>query len=275
MMLEIRKYCFSGTLAVWGTVLCYFYFSDRIGSYLHPSFHIWTAVSGIVLLLMAFGTFFFPLTAECCDGDCVHPQGPKGIVGMGICTLVLVFPLLMTTAVSPSQFGATAVMNRGMIDNIGDLPGYEPYVEPPLPTADGSVGPAGDPVDTGSYLLKNDAGQIQASTVDLLYAAQEATMRKDFENKEVEVVGQYMPARANNPSGDRFSLVRMFIMCCAADARPVAITVQTKAPENLPDMSWVKVTGKATFPIEGGKQVPVIVADQIVPCDPPPESFIY
>lgn len=274
-MLEIRKYCQSGSLALWGTVLCYFYFSDRIGSYLHPSFHLWTVVSGIILILMAVGTLFFPLTDDCCEADCVHPQGPKGIGGLLLSTAMLVVPLMVTTAVSPSQFGATAVMNRGIIDTIGDLPGYEPFVEPPLPTEDGSVGPEGAAVDAGSYLLKNDTGQVVASTVDLLYAAQEATMRKDFENKEIEVVGQYLPARANNPTGDRFSLVRMFIMCCAADARPVAITVKTPKPENLPDMSWVKVTGKATFPIEGGKQVPVIVADQVVPCDPPPESFIY
>lgn len=274
MTLTIRKYCYSSTLAVWGTVLCYFYFSDRIGSYLHPSFHLWTILSGIVLLLMAVGTFFFPLTEDCCDADCVH-QGPRGAVGMVVLTVALVVPLLVTTAVSPSQFGATAVMNRGMIDSIGDLPGYAPYVEPPLPTLDGSIGPEGDPVDAGSYLQRNDSGQIIASTVDLLYAAQEATMRRDFENKEIEVVGQFLPARANNPGGDRFSLIRMFIMCCAADARPVAITVKAPRMENLPDMSWVKVIGKATFPIEGGKQVPVIVAKSVEPCDPPPESFVY
>ena len=76
------------------------------------------------------------------------------------------------------------------------------------------------------YLPRNEAGQIKAQTVDLLYAAEEPTMRADFENKDVEVIGQFMPARANNPEGDRFNLVRMFVICCAADARPVAISVQ-------------------------------------------------
>ena len=70
----------------------------------------------------------------------------------------------------------------------------------------------------------NEAGQIKAQTVDLIYAAEEPSMRADFEGKEVEVIGQFMPARENNaPKADRFNLVRMFIICCAADARPVAI----------------------------------------------------
>jgi uncharacterized membrane protein YcgQ (UPF0703/DUF1980 family) len=111
--------------------------------------------------------------------------------------------------------------------------------------------------------------------MDLLYAANEPGIRQDFENQEIEVIGQFFPARKNNPTGDRFSLVRMFVMCCAADARPVAITVRAPQPETFPDMSWVKVIGKATFPTEGGTTVPVIVADSVVPAEAPPETFVY
>ncbi len=46
---------------------------------------------------------------------------------------------------------------------------------------------------------RNEAGQIKAQTVDLLYAAEEPTMRQDFEGKEVELIGQFMPAKSNNP----------------------------------------------------------------------------
>jgi len=64
-------------------------------------------------------------------------------------------------------------------------------------------------------------------------------------------------------------------MCCAADARPVAVTVQTSQAAKLPEMSWIKVTGKATFPVEAGRSVPVVEADSVTPTDAPPESFIY
>ena len=59
-------------------------------------------------------------------------------------------------------------------------------------------------------------------------------MRADFENKEVELIGQFMPPRADNPKGDRFNLVRMFVICCAADARPVAITVKMDTAVRTP-----------------------------------------
>ena len=100
-------------------------------------------------------------------------------------------------------------------------------------------------------------------------------MREDFEGKEIEMIGQFMPAKDKNAQGNRFNLVRMFVMCCAADARPVAVAVQTNTPEKAAEMSWVKVVGKATFPLEGGRRIPVVVAESVSPCDPPPESFIY
>lgn len=277
MTVCIQRYLSVTVLMVWGVVMTYFYFSGRLASYLHPAFHIWTVASGIVLVLMAAGLLFLPQAAEdTCEDGCLHPVGSRKLAGSVLASFILVLPLLVTTVVSPSQFGAAVVMNRGLTQDIGDLPGYVPYVEPALPTQDGSPGEPGMQTDpSSSYLPRNAAGQIKAQAVDLLYAAQEPTMREDFDNKEVEVIGQYMPAKSNNPRGDRFNLVRMFVMCCAADARPVAVSVQTTKPEDLPEMSWVKVIGRATFLIEAGRNVPVVVAESVTPTEPPPESFIY
>ena len=52
--------------------------------------------------------------------------------------------------------------------------------------------------------------------VDLLYAAQDPSLRTDFENKKIEMIGQLMPDNVSNASGKRFKLVRMFMVCCAA-----------------------------------------------------------
>ena len=122
---------------------------------------------------------------------------------------------------------------------------------------------------------RNEAGQIKAQTVDLIYAAEEPTMRADFEGEAVELIGQFMPARSDNAKGNRFNLVRMFIMCCAADARPVAIGVRTEKTQSVAEMSWVKVIGKAAFPVEDGRSVPIVLAESVTPCDPPEETFIY
>ena len=260
---------------IWGVMLAYFFSSGRISSYLHPSFHLWTGISGGLLVVLAAGLLVLPGTDEdlACEPGCGHlRQTPTRSL---LSALILVAPLLVAAAVSPDQFGATTVSNRGFIERINDLPSYQPYAEPPLPVADDSqaAAPSGD--DSGSYMPKNAAGQIKAQTVDLLYAAQEPTMRSDFESKEVELIGQFMPAREHNAHGDRFNLVRMFVICCAADARPVAVAVQSDQSHSVAEMSWVRVTGKASFPIESGERIPLVIADAVTPCDPPEETFIY
>ena len=259
------RFTASGVLMVWGIVLTYFYLSDRIVSYLHPAFHVYTAISGGALLLLSL-----VLLVSTPTDSAKHGLSKIGIFPL----LVLTIPVLAATKLSPSNFGATAVMNRGMINNISDLPGFSPPNEPGLPNADGSI-VEGTMMDPASYLKKNTDGYIKAEAVDLLYAAGEPVMREDFENKQVEVTGQFLPAFTGNPNGDRFNLTRLFVMCCAADARPVSIGVQSNPAIDLPKMTWVKVRGKAIFPIEGGRHMPVIVAESVTETDAPEESFIY
>lgn len=278
MTATVQRFLYAGVLMIWGVLLGYFYYSGRVKDYLHPSFHIWMVASAFALMIMAVGLLLLPQAADACpEGECLHTPGSKTVVGSILTSLVLIVPLLIAAKVSPSQFGAALVANRGLTTDISGIPGYKPFVEPPLPTEDGSQ-PAqtdqqGQPIS--DYLPKTESGLIKAQTVDLLYASQEPTMREDFENKEVEMIGQFMPAQANNAKGDRFNLVRMFVNCCASDARPVAVTIQGARPEKLVDMSWIRIKGKATFPIEGGNRIPVVVATSVEPTDPPEESFIY
>ena len=261
----LSRFAASGILMVWGIVLTYFYLSGRIASYLHPAFHIYTVVSGGVLLTLSLA-LLLTMNGESSE----HGLSRVGIFPL----LLLTVPLLAATKISPSNFGATAVLNRGMVHNIADLPGFSPPMDAGLPNADGSVA-EGTMMDPSLYLKKNADGYIMAEAVDLLYAAGEPTMREDFENKQVEIKGQFLPALTGNPNGDRFNLTRLFVMCCAADARPVAISVQSNPATDLPKMTWVKVRGKATFPVEGGRHMPVVVADSVTETDAPEESFLY
>lgn len=261
----LSRFAASGIFMVWGIVLTYFYLSGRIASYLHPAFHIYTVVSGGVLLILSLA-LLLTMNGESSE----HGLSRVGIFPL----LLLTVPLLAATKISPSNFGATAVLNRGMVHNIADLPGFSPPMDAGLPNADGSVA-EGTMMDPSLYLKKNADGYIMAEAVDLLYAAGEPTMREDFENKQVEIKGQFLPALTGNPNGDRFNLTRLFVMCCAADARPVAISVQSNPATDLPKMTWVKVRGKATFPVEGGRHMPVVVADSVTETDAPEESFLY
>lgn len=258
MNTTLSRFLTSATLMIWGVILSYFYLSGRVSAYLHPAFHIGTLLSGCILVLLAAGIFFLPPAGSDCGGT-------RSAGGLIISFVVLTLPLGIAVGISPNGFGATTITNRGLVQNIDGLPVRASQ-------ADGSVGGTA-PDNSPAFIPKNDKGQLKLETIDLLYAASEPTMRDDFENKEIEMIGQFMPARTGNPNGDRFNLVRMYVMCCAADARPVAVAVQSK--ETFPEMTWLKVTGKATFPVESGKRGALFVADSVKQIDAPADTFIY
>lgn len=155
----------------------------------------------------------------------------------------------------------------------------------PLPTADGSTPPEDSsaekhPADAGTetfsdYLTRTPEGNIVAEVLDLLYAAQDQVLRKDFEGKKVEMTVQYMPDNSKGASPTRFKGVRMFMTCCAADARPIATLVEAEKLPDFPEMTWVKITGTSTFPIEKGKRISVLKAEKIEKSEPPEESMLY
>jgi uncharacterized repeat protein (TIGR03943 family) len=272
----VHRYLPSAILMIWGCLLAQFYLSGRIASYLHPFFQPLTAMSAIILLLLAASLLFFPQAREACWGSCCGEehgrQRPRRVT---LSAVVLVFPLLIAAAASPDQYGAAVVRNRGFIDQLSDLPGYESSARSALAeSSDGEAAASGQGMEE-NYLPKNESGQIKAQNVDLIFAAEEPAMRADFEGKELELIGQFMPAHGKNAKANQFSLVRMFVICCAADARPVAVSVETKDAQSIAEMSWIKVIGKATFPVESGRRVPLVMAESVTSCNPPEETFIY
>jgi len=282
------------TLLVWSVVLLAFYFTGRIASFLQPSFRINVLLAGLVMLAMACCFLFLPAVANCCDEErCGHPLGRRK-TGRIITFLVLILPLAAAAAFSPNSYTMTALQNRVAITDVtglvrrngpsrvpGPVASADNPTEPPLPVKQGSApapAPAAASTDQSAadqYLPKSKDGNIEVQVIDLLYAAQDSSMRADFDGKTVETIGQLMPADANNGAGNRFKLMRMFMYCCAADAKPIATLVESPTFPSAAEMSWVKVVGKVEFPIEGGRTIPVLKATSVQQVDPPAETMLY
>ena len=273
------------TLAAWSSVLLYFYFSGRITAFLIPTFRPYVLIAGVVLGAMAALFLFQSADAECCTaGECGHPLS-RLAAGKVLTFLILLLPISVSAFFSPDSFGKAAIENRGIITDasaLGAAPTREAIsqpVESPLPTKTESAAPAAPAAKTepspGDYLQRTPEGHIMAEVLDLLYAAQDTTLRGDFEGKTVELIGQLMPDKSSGGEGKRFKAVRMFMTCCAADARPVATLVEAEALPNLPEMTWIKVTGTATFPTENGRRTAVLKAVKVEKSGPPEESMLY
>ncbi len=271
------------TLFSWSTVLLYIFFSGRVSAFLHPTFRPYVAIAGFVLAGMALVFVLFPADADCCSSaECGHGLS-RLATGKILTFLILLLPVTAAAIFSPDGFGKETMLNRGIVTDASALRPREaaktPLAAPDLtlPTS-GTPPPApptAQPATPPDYLTRTPDGHIVAEVLDLLYAAQDNALRADFENKAVELTGQLMPDTANNASGKRFKAVRMFMTCCAADARPVATLVECDTLPKLPEMTWIKVTGTATFPIENGRRIAVLKADKIEKSAPPDESMLF
>ena len=91
-----------------------------------------------------------------------------------------------------------------------------------------------------------------------------------FADKTIEVTGQHLPGS----DAKEFKLVRMFIVCCAADARPLAVSVEISSPMTAAEMGWVKVIGKANFTQKGDRSHVVLRADKVESIDPPARRYL-
>ena len=125
------------------------------------------------------------------------------------------------------------------------------------------------------YLQRTKEGHIVTEVLDLLYSVQDSQLRKDFEGKTIQLIAQIMPDKTSENQTTRFKAVRMFMSCCAADARPVATLVEAKTLPDFAEMTWVKVIGTATFPVEKGKRTAVIQAISVEETKPPEEAMLF
>ena len=285
------------------------YFTGRVASFLNPSFRpgvLWAGV-GLAALALLFASR--PTPSECCaDETCTHPLS-RTKAGRWTTFLVLVLPVTVAAWLSPDQFSKQAFEQRAEVTDASSL-GLRQRVVPPntqspvsptegaattfpagTATKEGGASGAAPTVATNAapasaeaipeYLQKTPEGYIVAEVLDLLYAVQDSQLRKDFEGRTVQLIAQMMPVGEKGASpaeagaATRFKAVRMFMTCCAADARPVSTLVEASVLPDLPEMTWVRIVGKATFPLENGKRTGVLQATSVQPTKPPEEAMLF
>ncbi len=271
---------------------------------------LWTLVGGIIFCIAGTVYAAAKTVAQCCiEEECIHPNA-NSLARSVIAFAVLFLPLAAGVALSKDSYDQHAVLNRGFVD-VSSLPGRTasaaaktPNDQPippqalgadddekasqPLPqdtptaqanqdlAASGAIDQANPAVPSpdeasAQYLPKAADGNVALEVTDLLYAESEDSLRKMFSDKTIEVLGQYLPG--SEPG--QFKLVRMFIVCCAADARPIAVPVKASIPTNIADMGWVKVIGKATYAKNGDRVHVLLNAVTVEPADPPAEAMLY
>ena len=240
------------TLFEWGAILTYFYGSNRIAAYLHPSFRPLVLVTGILLLVSAACVLVGGGTscedAGCCDPSQTRPS-PRGPLAFA----VLLLPIAFAAKLTPDSYSAAFLQNRGVSQSLAGPPTAS---KPKAPEAEAP-------------------GRVRdlpraVSILDLMLAAQDDWAQKDFDGKLVSLTGRFYPQDIHC-----FGLVSILITCCAADAQTVAVRINMDNPPKWGELAWVKVVGRVSFQKSEDQNVPVIAAEKVTEIPSPEEQYIY
>lgn len=258
-------------LGLWGCGILWLAFNNGLQTYLHPSLRPFTIAGGSLLILLAVVSILGLVTrgkrpdVSCgCAHEHHDDHGQMEWTGWISGTVVLALPILVILSGNADRFTGTTIANRGVVEDLSKLP-----------SANASVAKTSSGECAARSSSEQTPGPMPLQVIDMLYALQMPSYREEFEGKDVELIAQFVPMTTGNPKGDRFQAIRMFITCCAADAKPMGVTVRSSQVPKLSEMQWVKITGKPTFPMEGEKRSAILDASRIEPCDAPAEPFVY
>lgn len=84
--------------------------------------------------------------------------------------------------------------------------------------------------------------------------------------------------KPDGPDGTKRLLAfRLFIECCAADARPLSINVELPAKfgGDYEEMSWYEITGTLHYEDQGGEDLPLLRIKELTPTTEPVEGLLY
>jgi uncharacterized repeat protein (TIGR03943 family) len=132
-------------------------------------------------------------------------------------------------------------------------------------------------LEGGPKEVANKGTDLSLGFRELSEAAHSESKQQALEGKTVKLRGMFMRLR-----GDKeFTLFKIRMRCCAADAIPMQVRIFSPVPLNqFQDREWVEVKGQLQFVKLAGQQkvIPVVVVesgDDIRKIPPEPTEFDY
>lgn len=225
-------------LLIWASFFLYLLSFGRgaLAKLLHPG--LWWLVGGGGVILLLF--LFVSLAKKA-------KQSRKSPYMELTSQLVLLIPILFFIQFRTASFNESTFINRTVdSDAMLRMQAFQEEVARDIAEAN---------------------GQGETSLTSLYFQAE------SFVGEEVEVVCQTF-VNESLPE-QRAMCYRYLITCCAADAQPIFVFVNTKNLEAVFGERWVKVKGTVEYTGEKGKQVITINADSLEYVKEPAFPYAY
>ncbi len=225
------------------------YVSGKLYFYIGPRFS-WLAIVAVGLLILLAGSYNLVEGQKGRDPSThkhEHPySGP--VDRTAVWSLVMVaLPLVLGVLVPARPLGASAVPNRGVTTNLAVA------------------------ADRNSDTLS-----VVPAERNLLDWVRLISANPDpgaLNGEEADVVG--FVYRDPRFASDQFMVARFTITCCVADALAIGVVVSADEAAEYPPDTWVRVRGTFQEGYLDEAAVPVLMADEITPVQPPEQPYLY
>ncbi len=306
-----RKFFFfvgATVLILWGAVMLYLYASGRVVHYLTEDggFRMQCLLGGIALCILGLFNLFMgsrSLTEAHDCGDCGHDHDHDHDHGHGhqddgstlskmVAFGLLAVPLTAAAVYSPDHYSDTFLTNKLNASSFsGTVPlppgqsalqarkdGPAEASTAPAPGAEPGKGNDFSKKDLDKLVEKSAEGNYALQIIELFYSAGDSQVNRVLEGEPIETIGQVVedPAAKGNPR--RMKVFRLFVQCCAADARPIAIPVEYDGPDPAPAysaMGWYKLIGTVEYRETSGVKNAIIKLKELRKEAPPKNRNMF
>ncbi|MDG2124076.1 MAG: hypothetical protein P8J87_10285, partial [Verrucomicrobiales bacterium] len=219
------------------------------------------------------------------DEACGHAHDSTFDGGL-VAALILMVPLLVAAVRTPDGFSKSWFMKReALAMSATEVPeGMETLSVKKAEAQGASDSGAATSGGYGAFTLqdleslveKSEAGNYMLSIQEIFYTAGDTEIQNVLKGLPVETIGQVLPDTMNDPLGRKLKVFRLFVQCCAADARPLSVTADfpQKAPP-FKEMGWYKVKGTMDFVKKKGLTAPVIRGLELEEVPEPEDRMLY
>jgi uncharacterized repeat protein (TIGR03943 family) len=252
VLVDLQRFLPAFILAGYGIFILSLFMRNVMTWYINPGYVGPTTVAGAVLVGLAavrIGKSSSPACSDesCgCDGGCAHEESPARMRTYAILTV----PLLLAAIFPPRGLAAFSANQRGTA-----IAGLTTFHGSPVKRISLTV-------DTSSFSMEDWVGALSADPNP-----------KDYLGKPVQVSGIVIHNSASVPPG-YIMVIRYFVTCCIADARPVGLIVRDSSHGRLQDNQWVKVKGVMASAGYQGEQL-AVVQPKVLAITKSQDPYIY
>lgn len=266
----LDQICSIGACVLLGGVCVLMWTTGKVALILAPQFHLPVLIGGIALLVIAFVQLWAiwkaagKVIAEHdhhhhehegpCDHDhqhidCGHDHDHNWMPAK---YALLLLPVMLFLLGLPHEGFSADALRKNMQSQQGEIQG-----------SDREIARKGEDLSLGFKELSN--------------AAHVEQKRLSLEGKTVRLRGMFMKLKNDK----EFTLFKIRMNCCAADATPMPVRIMSPAPVNqFQDREWVEVKGQLEFrKLQGQNRfIPVVTVEEMshikrIPAEPTEFDF--